>query len=86
MISLIMKSTIKPEKGSRSVLTVTLAPEDIKPYWDRVHAKAVASVDLKGFRPGTAPTHLAEQAIDQSKVVEGAVEEAVRATLASIIE
>lgn len=86
MLSCIMKSSFKPEKGSRTILTVTLDPADIKPYFNRVHAKAVASVDLKGFRPGAVPTHLAEQAIDQAKVVEGAVEEAIRATLASIIE
>lgn len=85
-IFFIMKSSSKLQKGSQTKLTVTLDPADVKPYFDRVHAKAIASVELKGFRPGAAPAHLAEQAIDQAKVIEHAVEEAIRATLATIIE
>ncbi len=81
-----MKSSFVLQKGSRAALTVTLDPADIKPHFDRVRARAIASVDLKGFRPGTAPAHLAEAALDQRKIIEGAVEESIRVTLASIIE
>lgn len=67
-------------------ISVTLAPEDIRPYYDRAHERAISGVNLKGFRPGMAPKELVEEIIDKRALMENAVQDAVRHSLNDIVE
>lgn len=81
-----MKSSFKKLPGSKIVLEVTLDPAEFKAYYDAAEADALANIELKGFRKGTAPRELAEQAVDKEKVFGEAAEQAVRRTLHATTE
>src|SRR3989338_2333165 len=81
-----MKSTFKKIKGSKIALEVTLDAGDFKPHYDHVLSASLKQVNLKGFRPGTAPKEIAMGAINQEKVFEEAVNDEARHTLAKITE
>lgn len=53
-------------------------------YYQPVYDQALASVHLKGFRPGTAPKEMAEKAVDKEKVFNEAATKAVRDSLQDI--
>src|SRR3989338_4069700 len=76
-----MKSTVKKLPGSQVELEVSLEQKDFQPYWDQVYQEALSSVQLKGFRPGTAPKEMAEQAVDKEKVFDQAANQAVHFSL-----
>ena len=76
-----MKSSFKKIPGSKIEVEVVLDQSDFKPYWDSAFESAMSKVELKGFRPGTAPKELAEQAVDKDKVFEEAARDAVRFSL-----
>ncbi len=73
-----MKSSFKKLKGSRIDLEITLEPSEFKRHYDEVRHEALSRVNIKGFRPGTAPEAMAESVINQDKVFEEAVQDAVR--------
>src|SRR3989338_11577560 len=79
-----MKYTHKKLPDSVIELEATLSHQDFLNYWQPAYDKALSSVQLKGFRPGTAPKDLAGQAVDKEKVFEEAATNAVRATLKEI--
>src|SRR3990167_11071625 len=81
-----MKSSFKKIPGSKIEGEVVLDQSDFKPYWDSAFESAMSNVELKGFRPGTAPKELAEQAVDKDKVFEEAARDAVRRTLDDVVE
>jgi len=81
-----MKSSFKKIPGSKIEGEVVLDQSDFKPYWDSAFESAMSKVELKGFRPGTAPKELAEQAVDKDKVFEEAARDAVRFSLDKAIE
>ncbi|MEK9186724.1 MAG: trigger factor [Patescibacteria group bacterium] len=76
-----MKTNFKKLPGSKIALEVSLDEKEFKNYWDAAYEHALASVNLKGFRPGTAPKEMAEQAIDKDRVFEEAAKAAVRFSL-----
>lgn len=76
-----MKSSFKKLPGSKIALEVTLDPAEFKEYYDAAEADALANIELKGFRKGTAPRELAERAIDKEKAFAVSCEEAVKHTL-----
>lgn len=61
-----------------------MTPAEFKDYYDRERDEAVAKIEIKGFRPGTAPKELAEKAIDKEKIFDTAAREAVRRSLDEI--
>ena len=79
-----MKYTHKKLPDSVIELEATLSHQDFLNYWQPAYDKALSSVQLKGFRPGTAPKDLAGQAVDKEKVFEEAATNAVRATLREV--
>ncbi len=81
-----MKSSFKKQRGSKIALEVTLDATDFKPHYEQVLSDALKQVNLKGFRPGTAPKEMAMGALNQEKVFEEAVNDAVRHTLSGITE
>lgn len=81
-----MKYTSKKLPGSIIELEVTLDQKEFQSYWQVIYDQAISQVDLKGFRPGTAPKELADKAIDKEKVFEEAVSNAVRDNLKEITQ
>lgn len=79
-----MKSKFTKNPGSKIELEVTLDDKEFKPYWDAAYERALGSVHLKGFRPGTAPKELADRAVDKDKVFEEAAHNAIRWSLDEI--
>lgn len=76
-----MKFHFKKLPGSKVELEVGLTKDDFLPYYEAAHSRALQSIHLKGFRPGTAPRDLAEKAVDRETVFNEAVKEAVRWSL-----
>ncbi len=81
-----MKSSFKKLPGSKVRLEVTLGADDVRPYYERVQAKALGNVRLKGFRPGMAPKAMAEAAVDNHAVMEQAIQDAIRHSLNEAVE
>lgn len=55
--------------------------KEFQKHWQPVFDMAASKVQIKGFRPGTAPRELLEQGVDHDKVFEQAVRDAVRVSL-----
>ena len=79
-----MKSSFKKLPDSQIDLEVRLDQKEFASYYQAVREKALASVHLKGFRPGTAPKELAEQALDQDAVFNEAAKSAIHWSLDEI--
>lgn len=79
-----MKHTSKDLKNSMFEIEVTLDHKEFLDYYQPILDNALSQVHLKGFRPGTAPKEMADQAVDKEKVFEEAVRKAVQATLKEI--
>lgn len=60
---------------------MVLDQKEFLSYYKEVNDRALASVQIKGFRPGMAPKELAEQAVDKEKVFNEAARNAVRWSL-----
>ena len=79
-----MKNKINKLKGSRVEIEVTLDDKEFQQYYQPQYDAAASSITIKGFRPGTAPKNLVDQAIDHEKLFTAAVQDAVRSTLDDI--
>ena len=79
-----MKSTFKKLPGSVIELEVALDQKEFQSYWENAYNQAIANVQIKGFRPGTAPKELADQAVDKDRVFEKSAQEAVKISLDEI--
>ena len=81
-----MKYTSKRLPESVVELEAVLGHQEFLDFYQPVFNHALEHVELKGFRPGTAPKDLAEKAVDKEKVFHEAASEAVRNTLKKIME
>ncbi|MDP2696075.1 MAG: trigger factor [bacterium] len=81
-----MKSSIKKLPGSKIELEVSLDQKEFQVYWDQAYQQALSGVQLKGFRPGTAPKEMADRAVDKDKVFNDAANQAVRQSLDELSE
>ncbi len=79
-----MKHTSKKLKNSAVELEVTLDHKEFLDYYQPILDKALSQVSLKGFRPGTAPKEMADQAVDKEKIYGEAARRAVQASLKEI--
>jgi trigger factor len=79
-----MKLSHKKLPGSVIELEVVLNQKEFEPYWQSVYEKALNEVEIRGFRKGTAPKEIADQAIDKDKIFEEAVRNAIRFNLDEI--
>ena len=71
-----MKNKIKKLPGSKLEVEITLSDEEFKVFYEPVLDTALAEVELKGFRKGSAPREMAIQAVNQDKVFNSAVTKA----------
>lgn len=81
-----MHHSFKKLPGSVIELEVTLDQKEFQGYWQAIYDQAISQVDLKGFRPGTAPKELADKAVDKEKIFEEAVSNVVRDNLKEITQ
>ncbi|MBI3046248.1 MAG: trigger factor [Candidatus Harrisonbacteria bacterium] len=81
-----MKYTSKKLPDSIIEAEVVLEHKEFLEYYQPIYDQALASVNLKGFRPGAAPKDLAEKAVDKEAVFNEAVNKAVRDSLQEITE
>ena len=79
-----MKYVFKKLPQSVIELEVVLDHEEFLNYYQPELDKALSNVHLKGFRPGTAPKEMAQQAIDKEKVFNEAANHAVHNYLQEI--
>lgn len=76
-----MKHLFKKSLSSKIDLEVELDQKEFQNYWESAYNRALANVQIKGFRPGAAPKELADQAVNKDRVFEKAAQEAIRITL-----
>lgn len=79
-----MKSTFKKLPGSQIELEVVLDQKEFLEYYQPIYDQALSAVQIKGFRPGTAPKEIAEKAVDREKVFEESANKTVRENLQEI--
>src|SRR3989338_6184454 len=79
-----MKSTFKKLPGSVIELEVALDQKEFQSYWENAYNQAMPSLQIKGFRPGTAPKELGDEAVDKDRVFEKSAQEAVKISLDEI--
>ncbi|MBM3281667.1 MAG: trigger factor [Candidatus Harrisonbacteria bacterium] len=80
-----MKTEIKKIPGSKVEILFNLSPEEFQTYWEVHFSEALKSVDIKGFRKGMVPREMAEQYVSRDRVLQVAIDEAVRESLQSVI-
>ncbi|MST04454.1 MAG: trigger factor [Candidatus Pacebacteria bacterium] len=73
-----MDIKFKKVKGSKIEIEGTLLPEEFNEYWQIELNAATASVQIKGFRPGSTPKEMAEKAVNKEKIFEDAINSAIR--------
>jgi len=79
-----MKSKFIKKPGSIIELEAELDQKEFQGYWQAAYDNAFSKVNLKGFRPGTAPKELADQAVNKEHVFEEAAHKAIRFSLDEI--
>ncbi|PIT89498.1 MAG: trigger factor, partial [Candidatus Levybacteria bacterium CG10_big_fil_rev_8_21_14_0_10_36_7] len=81
-----MKEKHMQKPGSIREVEISLTGDEFETYWKEAHESALEKVSLKGFRKGTAPKELADQAVDKDAVFHTAVEAAARINLKELAE
>ncbi len=76
-----MKSSFKEISGSEIEVEVILDQKEFEIHWNRALEEARNTVNIKGFRPGTAPSAVADRYLNKDAVFESASNSAVRKTL-----
>lgn len=76
-----MKNSFKKLPGSQVELEVSLDQKEFLPYYQKAYEQALSRVQVKGFRPGTAPKEMADQGVDKEAVFSQAAQEAIRWSL-----
>ncbi|MDD5547721.1 MAG: trigger factor [Candidatus Pacebacteria bacterium] len=81
-----MKYTFKKLPNSIREAEISFDDKEFLEYWQEVYNDELAKVNLKGFRPGTAPKELADKAVDKDHIFEHSASNAVRHALKQITE
>ncbi len=76
-----MKNSFKKLPGSQIEVEISLDQKEFLPYYESAYQKALAGVQIKGFRPGAAPKEMADAAVNKEAVFSDAAKEAIRWSL-----
>ena len=68
-----MKTTVEKINPTRTKLTLTVSPEDLKPALKNAYVKIAEQVSVPGFRKGKVPPPIIDQRIGKAAVLEQAV-------------
>lgn len=67
-------------------LKIDVASDDVRGAFDRAFKKLTKGIKVPGFRPGAAPKHMLEQAVDPNRVAELAADMIVRDNFSKALE
>lgn len=67
-------------------LKIEVASDDVRGAFDRAFKKLTKGIKIPGFRPGAAPKHMLEQAVDPNRVTELAADIIVRDNFSKALE
>jgi len=80
-----MKVDIKDLPKSQIELTITLSPQEIEPYLDKVAQEVSKEKNFKGFRPGKVPRSMIEQEIGKDGLLNKSLDFIIRTTYVKTI-
>jgi trigger factor len=80
-----METSIEKLPKSKIKIIFELTPDELKPYLNRAVSEMGKNLNVKGFRPGTAPQEIIEKEIGKEKIFQEGIQEAVRKTYVEII-
>lgn len=81
-----MKVDKKDLDKSQVELTITISPEEFKPYYEKAAANISKDLKIEGFRPGKVPRHLVEKHVGTERVFEEAIKVAIPDTLVKAVK
>lgn len=70
-----MKTTVETLSPTRSKITVTVTPEELKPALTHAYEHIAETVSIPGFRKGKIPARILEQRVGKAAIMEHAVNE-----------
>ncbi len=73
-----MKVEIKKLKQANVEIDCQMEWQEFFPYYEKTLGEVVSKAEIKGFRAGKAPKDLVEKEIGKHKILEEAVEDAVK--------
>ena len=68
-----MKTTVEKLSPTRSKLTISVTPDELKPSIDHAYSHIAESVNIPGFRKGKVPPQLIDQRVGREEVLNHAV-------------
>lgn len=81
-----MNFTFKKKGIDKIEANVELGKEDLKTYVERAEDEIGAGLEIEGFRKGKVPKDLLRERVGSSKILEVAMETAVRDSLSKVVE
>jgi len=70
-----VKTTVEPLGPTRTKLTITVTPEELKPSIDHAYEHIASQVHIPGFRKGKVPAPIIDQRVGRAEVLQHAVSE-----------
>jgi trigger factor len=70
-----VKTTVETLSPTRSKITVTVTPEELKPALTHAYEHIAETVSIPGFRKGKIPARILEQRVGKAAIMEHAVNE-----------
>jgi len=70
-----VKTTVEPLGPTRTKLTITVTPEELKPSIDHAYEHIASQVQIPGFRKGKVPAPIIDQRVGRAEVLQHAVSE-----------
>ncbi len=68
-----MKTTVEKLSPTRTKLTISVTPDELKPSIDHAYSHIAESVNIPGFRKGKVPPQLIDQRVGREEVLNHAV-------------
>ena len=68
-----MKTTVEKLSPTRSKLTISVTPDELRPSIDHAYSHIAESVNIPGFRKGKVPPQLIDQRVGREEVLNHAV-------------
>ncbi|KKW05778.1 MAG: Trigger factor [candidate division CPR1 bacterium GW2011_GWC1_49_13] len=79
------KKEIIKREGSQVTLTITVPKKDVSQAFQEIKKRAVGEVKVSGFRPGKAPTDLAEKQLNEEALAQDLFQEVVPLAYARVV-
>ncbi|MFH0928500.1 MAG: trigger factor [bacterium] len=78
---------VREDLPKRAVkLTITLTPEELRPYLEKAATVFAEQTPIEGFRPGKAPYDLIKNKVGEMKLLENSLEAIIQYSLWKVVE